>query len=238
VKKGKLILIPNHLGDMGPGIAFPPSSKEAIGPIQYYIVESSKPARRLLKSLDPGLMLEEISFRLFSELNDTDLLAEIGKTWNSGELIGLISDAGCPAVADPGAVVVSMAHRQGVEVVPLVGPSSFLLALMASGLNGQKFSFEGYLPKERISRIEALKNMDFQISRSDQTYIFMDTPYRNAHLFQDILENVRLSLRLCIALDLHTSRQEIRTLKLSEWQEQKTELIFRGKRQAVFLIGR
>ena len=151
-----------------------------------------------------------------------------------GENIGIISEAGCPGVADPGAELVALAHTQNIKIVPLVGPSSILLALMASGFSGQEFSFHGYLPRERKDRIKKLKDFEMDTKRNGKTHIFMDTPFRNMHVLEDMLNDLGDNTQLCIASNVTLLTEQIKTMSIKDWRENAYDI---GKIPAIFLIG-
>lgn len=228
----RTFLIPNELSE-GPRIDRPVYA-DRIGQLRVFFVEEFKSARRLLKGIFLEFPLQEC---VFYELSEHTSREETKKNFHqsSGKDIGIISEAGCPNVADPGAYLVLLSHQEGREVIPLVGPSSVLLALMASGLNGQNFAFCGYLPRERDLRIQKLRDLEKRSAEDKQTQIFIETPYRNDHLMTDILEYCRPDTLLCVAADLTAPEQFIRTLPVIFWKKQKPVL---SKRPAVFLLSR
>ena len=219
-----LYLIPNTLGDSAIDSVIPSQIKEIVNSIDYYVVEDLRSARRYLKKLDIKKSIDELHFTELSEHTKQEEIPALLQPAKEGKNIGIISEAGCPAVAYPGALLVKLAHEQGVKVIPLVGPSSIILALMASGMNGQNFVFHGYLPIERIDRIKKIK----------QTQIFIETPYRNNHLFQSILENCNPNTLVCIAADITLSSEVIITKSVAKWKQTNPDL---HKRPVVFLIG-
>ncbi len=226
----KLFLIPNQIHETS-GV-FLPISPPGMECLRVFFVEEIKSARRLLKKVNPQLDFDQC---VFFNLNEHTPFKEIESNFKecADQDIGVVSEAGCPCVADPGAQVVSLAHRHGWEVVPLVGPSSILLALMASGLNGQNFAFNGYLPKEKADRVQKLKMLEKRSAHEKQTQIFMEAPYRNQSLFLDILQNCSSNTSLCLAVDLTGPGQEIKTLKIVDWKSQKVDI---NKRPALFLL--
>ena len=230
---GKLYLIPSPIGDNPVQDVIPGQTLAVLPGISTFVVEETRTARRFLSAA--GLK-GHIEVLVFHELNehstgaDADALLELFK---DGRDVGLISEAGLPAVADPGAALVERCHKAGIDVVPLIGPSSLMLALMASGLNGQSFAFCGYLPAKTDERRSAIRNIEKTSQMHRQTQIFIETPYRNDAVMADLLQVCQASTRLCIAADITTPDELIRTMKVSEWRKNKIEI---GKRPCVFLI--
>lgn len=219
-----LYLIPTQLSDVALERVLPAHNIEVVRGIRYFVVESLRSARRFLKKCDRNIDIDSLTFNELNEhtdLKDTaaleDLLAPIAR----GEAVGIISDAGCPAVADPGADLVAIAQRRGYKVFPLVGPSSILMSLMASGFNGQRFAFEGYLPVDAQARQARLKEMTRRIEREQQTQIFIEAPYRNNQLIADLAQRLPGSLRLCVASDITGESQSIITRSLAEWKQSR-----------------
>ena len=217
-----LYLIPTQLSDVELNKVLPAHNIEVVRGIRYFVVESLRSARRFLKKCDRDIDIDSLTFNELNEhtdLKDTaaleDLLAPIAR----GEAVGIISDAGCPAVADPGADLVAIAQRRGYKVFPLVGPSSILMSLMASGFNGQRFAFEGYLPVDAQARQARLKEMARRIEREQQTQIFIEAPYRNNQLIADLAQRLPGSLRLCVASDITGESENIITRSLAEWKQ-------------------
>jgi 16S rRNA (cytidine1402-2'-O)-methyltransferase len=233
-EKGILYLIPTTLGDTAETAdVIPVKVNTIINTIDEYIVENEKSARHYLKKIGIKKPLQEI---ILHPLNQHTEAKELSTYLNSialGKNIGIISEAGCPGVADPGAEVVKQAHYRNIKVVPLVGPSSILLAIMASGFNGQSFTFNGYLPKERGERIKKLKDLEKRAQQCDQTQLFIETPYRNTHLLDDILTTCDGKTLLCIACDITLPTEFIKTKSVSEWKKQIPEI---NKRPTIFLI--
>ncbi len=226
----KLFLIPNHITQT-PDVSLPVFAP-GIEHLRVFFVEEIKSARRLLKKLNPQLAIDQCTFYALNEHTPFKETENNFKQVGSQD-IGLISEAGCPCVADPGAALVLLAHKDGREVVPLVGPSSIMLALMASGLNGQNFAFNGYLPKEREARIQKLKALEKRCASEKQTQIFIEAPYRNQNVFEDILQSCSRNTLLCIAVDLMSSTQYIKTRTVGDWKSQKIDI---NKRPAIFLL--
>lgn len=232
--KGTLYLIPTTLGDTAETAdVLPIKVNQIINTIDEYIVENEKTARHYLKKMGIVKPLQEI---ILHPLNQHTKPIEISGYLNSissGKNIGIISEAGCPGVADPGSEVVRLAHANNIRVIPLVGPSSILLALMASGFNGQSFTFNGYLPKERSERIKKIKELEKTAHQKSQTQLFIETPYRNMHILDDVLTSCDGKTRLCIACDITLPTEFIKTKSIAEWRKQIPEI---AKRPTLFLI--
>ena len=233
MSKGKLYLIPSPLGDNEPAEVIPAPVLELLKSITTYVVEEARTVRRYLSRAGLKGHIEEL--RLV-ELNEHTTPAEVEAMlplFDEGNNGGLISEAGLPAVADPGAALVALCHRHGREVVPQVGPSSLMLALMGSGLNGQSFAFRGYLPAKTDERRAAIREVEKLSGALHQTQIFIETPYRNDSLLADLLANLSPQTRLCLAADLTLESQTIRTMSVAEWKKIGFSV---GKRPCVFLI--
>jgi 16S rRNA (cytidine1402-2'-O)-methyltransferase len=232
-KKGKLYLIPSPLGENDPSEVIPGPVLKSLEGFRTFVVEEVRTARRYLSRAGLKGRIESLEFHELNEHTDQATIEGYLKLFDDGNDVALISEAGLPAVADPGAQLVALAHRHGIEVVPQVGPSSLMLALMASGLNGQSFAFCGYIPaktEERRSRLRTLEKVSAQLK---QTQIIIETPYRNDSLFSDILSVCNGSTRVCIAADITLPEAFIKTRKVSEWKKEKLVI---GKRPCVFLI--
>ena len=217
-----LYLIPTQLSDVELTRVLPAHNIEVVRGIRYFVVESLRSARRFLKKCDRDIDIDSLTFNELNEhtdLKDTAALEAMLAPIARGEAVGVISDAGCPAVADPGADLVAIAQRRGYKVFPLVGPSSILMSLMASGFNGQRFAFEGYLPVDAQARQSRLKEMTRRIEREQQTQIFIEAPYRNNQLIADLAQHLPGSLRLCVASDITGENQSIVTRSLAEWKQ-------------------
>ena len=228
----KLYLIPSPLGDNEPAEVLPASVLELLPKIGIYVVEETRTVRRFLSKAGLKGHIEELEFH---ELNEHTTPAEVEALlplFSRGD-VGLISEAGLPAVADPGAALVALCHRRGIEVVPMVGPSSLMLALMASGLDGQSFAFRGYLPAKTDERRNALRNVEKQSAQLHQSQIFIETPYRNDSLLADMLNILAPATRLCLAADITLPTQTIRTRTVAEWKKNPMTI---GKRPCVFII--
>jgi 16S rRNA (cytidine1402-2'-O)-methyltransferase len=230
----KLFLIPNTLGETPIDQSLPAYASHVVASLHYFLVEDEKSARKLIKQLAPQLSIRELSIQRLNEHTKPEELSQLTAPLREGHSIGIISEAGCPAIADPGANVVKVAHELGIQVVPLVGPCSMVLALMASGLNGQSWRFQGYLPIENDKRIETIRSLDERVRTLGETQIMMDTPYRNEKLLQDLLAYCKPTTRLCIAQGLTTSAESIRTKSIQEWRAHTPSI---EKIPALFLIG-
>lgn len=216
-----LYLIPCQLSDVPLDRVLPAYNLEVVRGIRYFVVESLRSARRFLKKCDRDIDIDSLTMSELNEhtdLNDTAAIEALLEPIRRGEAVGVISDAGCPAVADPGSDLVAIAQRRGYKVFPLVGPSSILLSLMASGFNGQRFAFEGYLPIDGPARQARLKEMTRRIEREGQTQVFIEAPYRNNQLIADLAEHLAPQLRLCVASDITGESQSIITRTLGEWK--------------------
>jgi 16S rRNA (cytidine1402-2'-O)-methyltransferase len=230
---GKLYLIPTTLGDGDPMDVLPHTVKRIVELLDEYIVENEKTARKFIKSIYPEKVQSSL---ILSSLNKHTEVSEHAKMLQScveGKNIGLMSEAGCPGVADPGAVIVKLAHEKGIQVIPLVGPSSILLAIMASGMNGQSFAFNGYLPIDKGEKKSALKNLEKLSQDKNQSQIFIETPYRNNKMLEDIIQAVIPSTYICIATDITLPTEFIKTMCASEWKKNLVDL---HNRPTIFII--
>lgn len=217
--KARLYLFPVPMGDSPVDSVLPPANIAIIREVRHFVVENLRSARRFLKSCDRSIDIDSLSMVELNEHTDPADVAPMLDPMADGHSIGVISEAGCPAVADPGADLVAIAQTRGYEVVPLVGPSSILLSLMGSGFNGQNFAFNGYLPVDTKARGLKLKEMTRRITAERQTQIFIETPYRNNRLIADLCERLPGDFRLCVASDITCSRQSIITRPLSQWKK-------------------
>lgn len=233
---GTLYVIPSLLGIVPPTAVLPQHTIDVARSLTRFIVETPKLARQFLRTIAPERPLQAIALAELSEHTPVNRVAELLAPALRGEDLGLVSDAGCPAVADPGALLVAAAHRAGIRVVPLVGPSAILLALMAAGMNGQAFAFHGYLPAKPAPRDAALQALDQAVARTGATQIFIETPYRNDTLLGAILSTCRPALRLCVAADLTLPTEAVISRTVAAWRAAPRLAI--GKRPAVFLVGR
>ena len=229
-----LYLIPTTLGDTPIEKVIPPYNKEIILSIKHFIVEEVRTARRFLKAVDRSINIDELQFYPMGKHADAALFSSYLAPLRGGEAIGVISEAGCPAVADPGADIVAIAQREGLKVVPLVGPSSILLAVMGSGFNGQSFAFHGYLPIDNGERAKRLKQLELRSLQEGQTQLFIETPYRNAKLFADIMNACSPQTRLCIAAGITTEQEYIKSMPLKDWKREGLPDL--GKIPAIFAI--
>ena len=228
-----LYLIPVTLGDTEIDHVIPPHNTEIVSRLRHFIVENVRSARRFLKKSNPEINIEALTFYELNKHTDKNQIASFLLPLKSGESMGVISEAGCPAVADPGADVVAIAQREGYKVVPLVGPSSMLMAIMASGFNGQSFAFHGYLPIDANERIKKLKQLESRAYSEDQTQLFIETPYRNQKLAEDLLQHCKPQTRLCIAMNISREDEYIVTKTIKAWKGKLPEM---HKKPCVFLI--
>lgn len=235
--KGKLYLIPSPLGEYDPSQVIPAPVLERLRSIRKYVVEEARTVRRYLSAAGLKGHISELELR---ELNEhtkpsevESLLSMFSDPDGNPTDVGLISEAGLPAVADPGAQLVALCHIQGIQVVPMVGPSSLMLALMGSGLNGQSFAFCGYLPAKTDERRKAIRDIEKRSSQLNQTEIFIETPYRNDSMMADLLATLQPKTRLCVAADITLPQETILTKEVREWKKSKLTI---GKRPCVFLI--
>lgn len=230
-----LYLVPNTLSDGEWQNVLPSSIPSVISETGFYIVENLRNARRFLKQVNNKINIDELTFFELNKHTDPNELPAFLKPLEQGENVAVISEAGCPGVADPGAEIVKIAHQKGYKVVPLTGPSSVILALMASGLNGQNFAFNGYLPVKHQERTKAISNIEKLVYSTGQTQIFIETPYRNNQIINDLLKTCSSSTLLCIAANLTGKDEFIATKTISAWKKEKPDL---HKQPAIFLIGK
>jgi 16S rRNA (cytidine1402-2'-O)-methyltransferase len=231
--KGRLILIPNAISEDTGLQILAPQAKLVLPGISYFLVENVRSARRFLSSLKVFESIEPLNFSVLDKDTKKESLADLMSPLLAGHDMGVISESGCPGVADPGSIAVEFAHRNGVRVMPLVGPSSILLALMGSGLNGQKFAFHGYLPIDAREAAQAIKDFEKESKIKRQTQIFIETPYRNNSIYQLLIKTLSPATSLTIAIDLTGPQEAIRTSTVAEWR--KIEHVF-PKLPAVFLF--
>jgi 16S rRNA (cytidine1402-2'-O)-methyltransferase len=230
---GKLYLIPITLGECNPDDVLPQTVKRVIEFIDCYIVENEKTARKFIKSIYPEKVQSSLILSTLNKHTEVADHNEMIKPCLQGINIGLMSEAGCPGVADPGAAIVKLAHEKGIQVVPLVGPSSILLAMMGSGMNGQSFAFNGYLPIDKSDKKSALKNYEKLSHDKNQSQIFIETPYRNNKLLEDFLQTLQPNTHLCIAADITLPTEYIKTLRVADWKKTKIDL---HNRPTIFII--
>jgi 16S rRNA (cytidine1402-2'-O)-methyltransferase len=231
--KGKLYLLPVPLSEDW-SEQMPTSVANCAKKLRYFIVERTKTARRFIKLMQHPLAIDDMVFFELNKHTKPEELDGFLQPLAEGKDIGLMTEAGCPAVADPGAIIVRKAHEIGAKVVPLVGPSSLLLALMASGMDGQQFVFNGYLPQKQHERIEALKRLETQSKRQSQTQIMIETPYRNTAFFQDAVKHLSPMTLFCVAMDLTLEAEYVKTQKIMDWR--RTPAPDLDKRPCVFLV--
>jgi 16S rRNA (cytidine1402-2'-O)-methyltransferase len=233
---GSLYLIPVPLGaNSDINTVIPEQARRLAATLRTFIVEHPKTARQFLKQTGTAIPLQEIRTLRLDEHTHHEELEALLQPLLAGEDVGLLSEAGCPAVADPGANLVRLAHSRNIRVIPLVGPSSILLALMASGLNGQSFAFLGYLPAEKMARVKKIAEIELVSQRLNQTQIFIETPYRNNQLLQDLLETCDTETELCVASDLTLTSEQVMTKCIGEWKNAPPDY---NKRPTVFLLYR
>jgi 16S rRNA (cytidine1402-2'-O)-methyltransferase len=231
--KGKLYLIPTTLGESNAEEVLPILVKRVIEVIDHYIVENEKTARKSIKAVYPEKVQASLILSTLNKHTDVTEHNEMLKPCLQGINVGLMSEAGCPGVADPGAAIVKLAHEKGIQVVPLVGPSSILLAMMASGMNGQSFAFNGYLPIDKSEKKSALKNYEKLSQDKNQSQIFIETPYRNNKLMEDLLQTLQPNTHLCIAADITLPTEYIKTFRVNDWKKVKIDL---HNRPTIFII--
>ena len=228
-----LYLLPVTLGETSIESVLPAYNKEIIVQIKHFIVEDIRSARRFLKKVDREIDIDTLTFYPLNKHTSPEEISGYLKPLIAGLPMGVISEAGCPAVADPGADVVAMAQRKNIKVIPLVGPSSIILSVMASGFNGQSFAFHGYLPIEPSERVKMIKHLEQRIYSENQTQLFIETPYRNNKMAEDILNNCRPQTKLCIAANITCEGEYIKTKTVKEWQGKLPDLT---KIPCIFLI--
>lgn len=233
MQKGTLFLIPVPLAENATQKSFTPFVGDTINSISVYIVENEKTARKFLKEAGLKIPQSELIIHDYGKHKRNTSLAPFFKELSAGKDVGLMSEAGCPGIADPGADVVAEAHRRGIKVVPLVGPSSILLALMASGFNGQSFTFHGYLPIDKSERARKIKELEQLAARNRQTQLFMETPFRNNHLYEDVLKNASPQTMLCIAVNITGEEEFIKTQSVALWKKERIDL---HKKPTIFLL--
>lgn len=232
--KGKLYLIPTILGEGTQEATLPSTILKAIKEIDVFIVENLRTARRHIRKLDREKNIDATTFYSYGKYDTLNLEQDFLPHILSGQNVGLLSEAGLPCVADPGSKIVAYAHDFQIDVVPFVGPSSILLALMASGLNGQNFAFTGYLPIDKSERTKIIKQLEELVKKTGQTQIFMETPYRNNQLIETLLKTCSNNTKLCMASDITLPTENIKTKTIAEWKQTKINL---DKKPTIFLIG-
>jgi len=231
---GKLYLIPTTLGENeNPFDVLPQTIKRSIELLDYYIVENEKTARKFIKSICPEKVQALLHLSSLNKHTQDSEYKQMIQDCVEGKNVGLMSEAGCPGVADPGAVIVKLAHEKGIQVVPLVGPSSILLAIMASGMNGQSFAFNGYIPIDATEKKLAIKNLEKLSISKNQSQIFIETPYRNNKMLEDILSSLHPETYLCVASDITLPTEYIKTMRVVNWKKTKIDL---HNRPTIFII--
>ena len=233
--KGKLYLIPTPLAPESIDKSIPQFNSQLISSLKYFVVENLRTARRFLKQIDKSININELIINELNEHTPFEQLPGLLSSMLDGNDTGLLSEAGLPCVADPGSQLVGLAHEAGIEVVPLAGPTSILMALMASGFNGQNFTFHGYLPVDKKALAAKIKSMEMTAFKLDQTQIFMEAPYRNNQMLDTLFNCCSGDTRLCIAVDISGENEHISTRSLAGWKKQKPDI---HKRPAIFLISK
>lgn len=228
-----LYLLPVTLGDTSIEKVIPAYNREIILSIRHFIVEDVRSARRFLKKVDKDIEIEELSFYPLNKHTSPEEVADYLQPLLQGHAMGVISEAGCPAIADPGADVVAIAQRKNLKVIPLVGPSSIILSVMGSGFNGQSFAFHGYLPIEQAERTKRIKELEQRVYAECQTQLFIETPYRNQRMLEDILKICKPQTKLCIAANITCEGEFIKTKSIAEWRKHLPDL---SKKPCIFLI--
>lgn len=238
MKEGKLFLIPNYIGDTEAAHQFPLFNTEIVQSLKFFFVENPKPARALIKSLNKEVNFDETELFHFDKhvKDNTEVYLAVLTCLNNGNDVGVVSDAGCPGIADPGSELVVWAHKNNIEVVPLVGPSSIFLTLMASGLNGQNFSFIGYLSKDQNERADQIRKISLNIKNTGATCLFIETPYKVESTFKDLLQYLSPVNKLCLGIDIFSGSQEVITRTVEGWKSLKSALRLKD-RQVVFAVG-
>lgn len=229
-----LYLIPVTLGETEIDQVLPSYNHDIIVNIKHFIVENIRSARRFLKKVEKSIDIDELTFYELNRHTDRKFIAQYLEPLSQGKPVGIISEAGCPAIADPGADVVAIAQSRNFRVIPLVGPSSILMAIMASGFNGQSFAFNGYLPPDGPGRVKALKKLENKVYNEDQTQAFIETPYRNAKMIETILASLRPNTKLCIAAGITCAEEFIHTKTIAQWKKEKLPDL--GKIPSIFLL--
>lgn len=228
-----LYLIPVTLGDTEINRVLPDYNRQVIAGIRHFAVENIRSARRFLKKSNPDIVIDDLTFYTLDEHTRIEDISSFLAPLREGLPVGIISEAGCPAIADPGADLVAIAQSEGLPVVPLVGPSSILMSLMASGFNGQSFTFNGYLPVEPNERTRKIRLLEQRAYQENQTQIFIETPYRNHKMIEELIRTCRPGTRLCVACDISCENEEIHTRTMAQWKKAKYDF---QKRPAIFLL--
>lgn len=232
-KTGTVYLIPSTLGDMAPLEVLPISIKQTIEKIDHYVVENEKTARHFIKKISPRKSQPSLKLSVLNKFTEPQEIPSFLDPCMQGHDLGILSEAGCPGIADPGAAVVKIAHEKNLHVVPLVGPSSILLALMASGMNGQNFAFNGYLPIEGSERKKCIKSLERKSKDEKQSQLFIETPYRNNKMLEELIKTLAPNTLICVAADITLPTEYIKTKTAHQWKSENVEL---HKRPAIFII--
>lgn len=230
---GKIYIIPNTLGNASLDNSIPVYTNKIIQNLDIYIVENKKSAIRFIKNICPEKSTSKLNFLTLNKFSDEFEISNYLNPCLNGQSIGLLSDAGCPAIADPGSEIIRMAHERKIKIIPLVGPSSVLLGMMSSGMNGQNFAFNGYLPVNTTELKKAIKKFDYLSKNKKQTQIFIETPFRNQKLFSALLQNCNKNTKLCIASNITATNEEVKTKKIFEWIKEQKIL---KKEPTIFII--
>lgn len=231
--KGKLFLIPNVLAENTANQVISPQVREVVKNTKYYLVEDLRTARRYISSLKLGITIDELKLEILDKKTKEYQVKDLMKPILLGDDMGIISEAGCPGIADPGAAAVAFAHQKRIQVIPLAGPSSMFLALMASGFNGQSFAFLGYLPIDKKARVETIRQIENDSAKYSRTQIIMETPFRNNHLLEDLISTLSPDTRLCIAKNITGKDELIQSKTVAEWKKSTIDL---HKIPTVFII--
>lgn len=232
-EKGRLFLIPVTLGEISPLEVLPLSVKKVVGMVDHYIVENEKTARRFIKSIYPTKAQSSLHFSIINKFTESSELPAFLQACLEGKNMGLMSEAGVPGIADPGADVIAIAHEKGIRVQPLVGPSSILMAMMSSGLNGQNFAFNGYLPIDKQDRRKKIKDLESISIKQQQSQSFIETPYRNNKMLEELFLSLSGKTKVCVACDISLPTEFIKTLTVDLWKKQIPDL---HKRPAIFIV--
>ncbi|MBS2097705.1 SAM-dependent methyltransferase [Carboxylicivirga linearis] len=231
--KGQLYMIPNTMGESAIEYNLPADVIDIIKSLKYYVVENIRSARRFLKKVDKEIDIDELTFFVLDKHTKPNDIPSFLRPLHDGKNMGMLSEAGCPGVADPGADIAKLAHENKINVIPLVGPSSILMSVMASGLNGQSFAFHGYLPVKKGEAPKAIKALEDRSRKENQTQLFIEAPYRNMRMLQDIVQTCSPKTRLCIACDITLDTEYIVTKTIAQWKGKLPDI---NKRPAIFLI--
>lgn len=232
---GTLFLIPNTLGSEQVDHIIPPAVAEIAVQLRHFAVEEVKSARRFLRKIDRQFPIDDSQFVIMNKHTAAPELMGLIRALKAGEHVGIMSEAGCPGIADPGAALVALAHEHKIRVAPMVGPSSILLTLIGSGFNGQNFAFHGYLPKDKKERVRKLKDLEARVRRSGETQLFMDTPFRNMHVLEDLLNELSDDTYLCVATSLTLPDEHIHARSIVDWRDNAYDL---AKNPTMFALGK